>query len=237
MPPHVLTVQSSPSSGPRRLSQWASENGITLDVVAAYEDSLPTSLDADGLIVLGGGYLPDEDDRAPWLPQTRALTAQALDRDVPYLGICLGGQLLAHVGGGRVAGKHGLPESGSTPLQLRPGASNDPLFTGLPAVLPGIEHHEDQIVELPPGADWLAQSQRCPYQAFRIGGHEAWGLQCHPEVAAPDLARWNPDGLREQGFDHADVLAQAQADEPTAEPIWREVFARFSAIVRERVAD
>lgn len=232
----ILTVQSSPTSGPRRLIGWAAREGVDLQVVEAYHDSVPPSLAADGLLVLGGGYLPDEDDRAPWLPRTRELTRQALDAGVPYLGICLGGQLLAHVGGGRVRGKHGRPESGSTPLRLRPDASNDPLFTGLAKVVPAIEHHEDAITALPPGATWLAESERCPYQAFRLADRDAWGLQFHPEVAAQDLRRWNPEGLRNQGFDHADVLRQAEHDEPVAEPLWRSVFGRFVAIVRERAS-
>ncbi len=88
------------------------------------EQPLPTSLDGyAGLVMLGGGLMPDDDDRAPWLAAERALAAEAIARDLPTLGICLGGQLLAHVAGGEVAEKTGPIERGATPsVRPRPDA-------------------------------------------------------------------------------------------------------------------
>ncbi len=231
-------IQNSRTSGLRRLGDWLAEDGLQVDLVEAFDGaSLPDSLDGvAALVLLGGGLMPDADEKAPWLPRERALAQEALSAGVPLLGICLGGQLLAHVAGGEVKADHGLPESGSTPLTLRPEAADDPLFRELPEVVTGMEHHVDAITGLPATAVWLAQSERCPYQAFRIEGAPAWGFQFHPEADAAGVKKWDRDRLREQGFDPDEVVRQAEADEPLAVQTWREVARRFAGIATSRAA-
>jgi GMP synthase (glutamine-hydrolysing) len=222
----VLIVQNSRSGGPGRFGGWLEEAGLRLDVVHAHEGApLPDVLTHDAMIMLGGGYLPGEDDRAPWLAPTRKLVSQALEKSVPLFGICLGGQMIAEVGGGEVTGDVGAPENGSLPVTIRPEAATDPLFAGLPPVVPAIEHHKDAITALPPGAVWLAETDRCPYQAFRLGDR-AWGVQFHPEVLPERIREWEADG-----FDPAEVYARALADEPVSTPIWRGVARRFAELV------
>lgn len=222
----ILVVQHTRDGGPRRLATWLEENGLAVDVVYAPEQPLPQRLTHEAMIVLGGGYLPDEDDRAPWLPRTRALTEEALERGVPFLGICLGGQLLAHVAGGTVEANV-TREYGSVRVTIRPEAMTDPLFGGFPASVPAVEHHVDAITALPPGAAWLASSADCAIQALRVG-RSAWGTQFHPEITADDIrATWDPPD-REQ---HA---AQVAADESLSTPVWRELVDRFADVVRDR---
>lgn len=229
----VLVVQNTPSGGPRRVGAWLREAGLGLDVVRAHDgEPLPESLGPRALVVLGGGYLPDEDGRAPWLPTVRSLTAQALEQGSPMLGICLGGQLLAHVAGGEVRGRHGAPECGSTPVRLRAAAADDVLFGRLPAVTPAIENHVDAITRLPSDAVWLADSERCPHQGFRVGD-AAWGVQFHPEVAAEHLRQWNGERLRTLGFDPERLYERAVADEATSQPVWRAFTHRFARVVFE----
>ncbi|NUW45461.1 type 1 glutamine amidotransferase [Nonomuraea rhodomycinica] len=225
----VLIVQNSRSGGPGRLGGWLEDMGLRLDVVHAYDGApVPARLRHDAMIMMGGGYLPGEDDRAPWLAPTRGLVAEALAGQVPFLGICLGGQMLAEVAGGEVTGDAGAPENGSVPVTLRPETATDALFHGLPPVVPAIEHHVDAITALPPDAVWLAETERCPYQAFRVGGR-AWGVQFHPEVLPERIRTWEVDG-----FDPDEVYAGAVADEPVSTPIWREVATRFAKLVAER---
>lgn len=234
--PKILAVQHSSSGGPGRFDDWLIESGVAVEVVKAGDgEPLPQWLEHDALLVLGGGFLPDEDDRAPWLAPTRALVQQALDRSVPIFGICLGGQMLAHVAGGTVEGDVGAPESGSTPITIRAEATTDPLFHSFPDVVPAIEHHVDAITKLPPGAVWLARSERCPFQAFRVG-ELAWGVQFHPEVEPARLRRWDPERLRSQGFDPDTVIATAVADDPVSAPVWRTVAHRFARIVHDAKA-
>lgn len=230
--PQVLIVQHTATGGPRRLGDWLLEEGLDLDVATPYDGTpLPDLLSHDAIVVLGGGFMPDDDMRAPWLPQTRMLVRQALDHPVPVLGICLGGQLLAHVAGGTVRSNAGAPEHGSTPIRLRSAAGRDPLLRDLPPVVPAIEHHVDAITRLPPAAIWLASSDRCRYQAFRVGP-VAWGVQFHPEVGAERIRHWDADRLRRQGFDRDRLYAQAQAEEPTSAEHWRAVIGRFAAQIR-----
>lgn len=222
----VLVVQNSRSGGPSRWGAWMEEAGLRLDVVHAYDGApVPDRLEHDAMIVLGGGYLPGDDHRAPWLAPTRKLVAQALADEVPLFGICLGGQMLAEVAGGEVTADAGAPENGSLPVTIRPEASGDPLFHGLPGVVPAIEHHVDAITALPPGAVWLAETESCPYQAFRVGVR-AWGVQFHPEVLPARIREWRADG-----FDPDEVYARAVADEPVSTPIWHQVARRFADLV------
>jgi GMP synthase (glutamine-hydrolysing) len=230
--PTVLAVQNTPDGGPGRLRTWLEDAGVAVEVIAAHADeTLPEHLRHQGLIVLGGGMLPDDDQRGPWLPRTRELTRQALEHEIPMLGICLGGQLLAHVAGGRVEGNHGPPEYGSTQIELRPEAGTDRVFADLPPIVSAIEHHVDAITSIPSGTVWLAQSERCPYQAIRVG-ECAWGTQFHPEATVENVRRWEPSGVREAGFNPDELIARAQADEEAATAVWRRLAGRFADLVK-----
>ncbi|MQY13693.1 hypothetical protein SRB5_38430 [Streptomyces sp. RB5] len=231
--PRVLVVQNGAAGGPRRLRDWLTEDGVGTEVVHAYEgESLPADLGAyDALIVLGGGAMPDDTVKMPWLAQTRVLADQALAEGTPYLGICLGGQLLAQAAGGTVEAECGAPELGSTRLTLREPARGDRLFAGLPPRPTAIERHVDRVTELPPDAVWLAESDDCPYQAFRCG-ENAWGLQFHPEVDAERVREWLPEPIREAGFDPEEIVERADRDEPEAAVAWRELTRRFAEVVR-----
>lgn len=227
----LLVVQNHRGGGPGRFGDWLTAEGVALDVVHAYAGApLPRRPDHDGVVVLGGGYLPDDDARAPWLAATRALVAKALERGAPVFGICLGGQLLAQVAGGTVRGAHGEPEMGSTPLTLWREAGDDPLLRGLPERVTAIERHVDAITALPPGAVWLMASERCPYQAFRVG-ERAWGVQFHPEAGADRVRAWDAGRLRAQGLDPVELCRRAELDEPASEAVWHEVARRFASVV------
>lgn len=228
----ALVIQNFPRGGPGRWAPWLAAAGVTPVLVRAYDgEPVPRRLDHAALLVLGGGYLPDEDDRAPWLAPTRELARQALDDGVPYFGICLGGQLLAQVAGGEVRGEHGRPEFGSTPLRLRAEAADDPLFASLPPRPTAIQNHVDAVTRLPGGAHWLAESEGCPYQAFRVG-ERAWGVQFHPEAEAAGILRWNEERLRRYGYEREALHRDALADEAGAAEAWGAVAGRFAGVVR-----
>jgi GMP synthase (glutamine-hydrolysing) len=224
----ALVVQNSRTGGLGRWAGWLAEAGLTPHIVPAHGGApLPARLAHDALIVLGGGFMPDDEGRAPWLADARRLVDDALTRGVCYFGICLGGQLLAQHAGGEVRAGHGTPEFGSTRLTLRPEASGDPLFGDLPASVTAIENHVDRITRLPAGAVWLAASDDCPHQAFRLGP-AAWGVQFHLEADADRILRWSTARLTAHGADRAALHRAASAAEPASAEVWRTVAHRLA---------
>ncbi|GAA3150319.1 type 1 glutamine amidotransferase [Kribbella aluminosa] len=226
----MLIIENDRDSGPGRLLEWMDVRAISPVVVRAW-DGEPVPLQVDGhaaLILLGGGMLPDEDERSPWLPAERLLLRDAHGK-VPVLGICLGGQLLAHTFGGEVKGKYGLPEKGVTSLTVLPAAADDVLLAGLPSSVWAVESHQDQITRLPEDAVLLMSSERCPHQMLRIG--QSWGVQFHPEVGAARVRRWNPERLRSLGFDPDEVVADAERYAGDLDKTWSTVVGRFLSLV------
>ncbi|MCF2434795.1 type 1 glutamine amidotransferase [Streptomyces thinghirensis] len=228
----LLVVQNGPDGGPGRFGDWLASDGPALDVVHAYAGApLPRRLAHEGVMVLGGGYLPDDDVRAPWLAPTRALVAEAVERGVPVFGICLGGQLLAHVAGGTVRADHGEPEFGSTPLTLRAETGSDPLFRGPPERGDGgrapCGRRHRPAAGAPPGW-WRASGARTRRSGSATG---RGGMQFHPEAGADRVRSWAPERIRAKGLDPAELSRRAERDETAAEVVWREVARRFAAVV------
>jgi GMP synthase-like glutamine amidotransferase len=138
-------------------------------------------------MAFGGGMQADEDERYPWLRSALDVLAEGLERDVPTIGVCLGGQMLARAAGGAV-GPAKRVEWGFDEVQLTNAGRLDPLFAGLPRTLHVYQWHS-YAFDLPPGAVALARSPVC-LQAFRVG-ERAWGLQWHPEVTAETVLDWS----------------------------------------------
>lgn len=229
--PAVLVIVNSPTSGPRRLGDWLLDAGLRVDERLGPE-GLPGSLEGyHGLVMLGGGMMPDDDDTGPWLPAERALAAEAVATDLPTLGICLGGQLLAQVAGGEVRADHGPAERGATLICPNDLGRSDRLLGALGEGAPMIENHKDMITELPPGAVLLASSAALANQAFRIGRHVR-GLQFHPEASAETLSGWDEAAMRTDGFSLAELVAAARAVDTANTAAARDLVAAFAAEVR-----
>lgn len=209
-PPTVLVVVNSEGSGPRRFKTWLEAAGVRLDEKFG-GDGLPANLAGyAGLVMLGGGLLPDEYESAPWLRQEGELAKQAIEADLPTLGICLGGQILAHVAGGEVRGKYGAVETGATLISLTEAARGDTVVGAMGPQAHMIENHQDQITRLPDGAVHLARSREVENQAFRLGTN-VWGVQFHPETGAEHLASWSDAALKEKGLDLVSIQERARA--------------------------
>jgi GMP synthase-like glutamine amidotransferase len=231
----VLAVQHEDDAGPGFVGERIRALGARLDVVHPYlGDPIPDTTDGyAGLVVLGGTPGPYDDTSARWLPDVRRLIAGALTEELPLLGICLGGELLAAVAGGKVDRIDGPPEIGLYRLDPTDAARTDPLFAGLPAAAPAVEWHWEEIVELPPGAVSLCGSERFPNQAFRVGA-AAWGTQFHPEVltdGATDWARTSAADLRALGLSVEGVRAGIAASEPELRRVWGELTERWMRVV------
>jgi GMP synthase-like glutamine amidotransferase len=156
--------------------------------------------DLAGMIMLGGRAHAWQEDEAPFLHAERLLTQQCVAGDVPVLGCCLGGQVLARALGGTVrpaaAGEYGW-------LDIAPTAdgARDPLFR-LAATADEVYLWHDDEFTVPAGAVHLSTSAATPVQAFRYG--RAWGLQFHPECDLQLYDSWHgnfPDACDQVGLD------------------------------------
>jgi GMP synthase (glutamine-hydrolysing) len=229
----VLVVQHGADDPPLRVGRWLTERGCVLTVVRGYlGEELPASLTGfDGLVVLGGAMGAYDDEVAPWLVPTRVLLAEAAERDIPTLAICLGHQLLAVANHGRVQ-RQPVHHVGVTPVGLIAAAGTDPLFAGLEPDASALHWNNDLVVETPPGAVVLARS-RFGVQAFRIGS-SVYGVQFHPEVEVETVAGWARDDVLSGDLTAAEAdqeLGTLQRSDDQLSVTWRAFTHRFAGLL------
>lgn len=232
--PRILVVVNDWESGPRRLIDWLVAGGWDFDLRSSWKTGIPSHEGYAGVVLLGGGYLPQETDRGPWLADEADLVRTCAADGTPVLGICLGGQMIAHAFGGEVRGEYGTPEKGATPVTVLPAAEGDPVFGGIIGDQHFIESHVDQITELPADAVLLASSEGVRIQAFRIG--TCWGTQFHPEADSRNVRSWEPEKLAKLGFDKEQLISTAEAVEPEMVAAAEKLVTGFLDVVRARAA-
>lgn len=237
----VLVLRHESVEEPGRIGQALDRRGIRWRSASPYAgDPLPTTAeDLRALVVLGGCLGLADLPETPFLRAELRLIDDAIGRDVPVLGICLGSQLLAHALGGGVA--PGPWQLGWGPVSLTTDGARDPVLGGLPAVLapetpedgaatepnrfPALHWHHDWLVP-PSDAKILATDADGPAcQVFRFG--RSLGMLCHLEAEASQviaMARAFPTDLAAAGVD-ARTVVEATADvDRTASRIGNAVF-------------
>lgn len=182
MTPACLVIQHVEAESSFAIGEALAAAGVQIDVRRVHADEpLPVGLvDHDALVVMGGPMSARSDRCFPTRRQELALLAEALELGRPTLGVCLGAQLLASAGGGRVIAGAGAPEIGWAPVRFTTAARDDPLLSAVPATLTVLHWHGDTY-DPPPGAVHLGSTASYRHQAFRMGDR-AWGLQFHVEV-------------------------------------------------------
>jgi GMP synthase (glutamine-hydrolysing) len=139
----------------------------------------------EGIVIMGGPM--SANDTLPGLAKELRIIEQALERNMPMLGICLGSQLIAKASGARVYRNAAL-EIGWEAVHFTEAGQRDPLFCGIAAAT-RFFHWHGETFDLPQGAEWLAWSEKCRHQAYRLGSN-VYGLQFHPEVSAEMIEEW-----------------------------------------------
>lgn len=241
--PRVLAVMNDASDSPALVGVWLAEAGVVVEEVHGFDGAaVPTVVPDDvfGILTLGGAMGAYEVPEYSWLAAEQALMLDAIARDVPVLGICLGGQLLAAAAGGTVELGSG-PEIGLVRVERTDAGATDAVISAIdapPQAIPAAEWHQDFITSLPESAVLLLTSPGCPVQAFRIGP-SAYGLQMHPEVDGPTFASWLgiPDqALERSGIDIHQSLRDVADAERELLQAWQPMVAAWAQLVHERAA-
>ena len=182
----VLILQNLTHDGPGYLATWLVAQGIGFDVFNTEAGAVyPASVTGYRGLALMGGEMSANDD-LPSLRQAERLIIEAMDQDIPVLGHCLGGQLMAKALGAAVVASP-APEIGWQTMQV---ADNPEAADWLGAAGPRTVYHwHAETFGLPSGAHLLASSPACPNQAYAWGRHI--GMQFHVELDAAKLAAWS----------------------------------------------
>jgi len=184
----ALILQHLNADGPAYLGRWLSEQGEPFEVRNSEAgDVYPDDLRPYSALAILGGEM-SANDPLPSLRQAERLILLAIDRGLPVIGHCLGGQLMARALGARVVDAP-TPEIGWQPMQVQ--ATPEALSWLGDAGPRSVFQWHYETFELPRGAVRLAESAACANQAFAIGAHLA--MQFHVEVDEEKLGRWSLD--------------------------------------------
>ena len=184
----VLVLQHIACEHPGVFSEVMRERDVETEAVELDEgQSLPDWREFDAVLAMGGPMGAGDDAAHPWLAAEKRLVREAVEAGRPFLGVCLGVQLLAAALGARVYESE-RPEVGLLEVELTADGRDDPLFAGVDDLPLTLQWHGDTF-DLPRGAVRLATSPMAQNQAFRVG-ERAYGIQFHLEVTREMAGEW-----------------------------------------------
>ena len=239
-PPRLLVLQHIDCEHPGIFRDFLAEDGIAWNAVELDEGEAIPALDGyDALWVMGGPMDVWQEDAHPWLaPEKAAIREAVVERRMPFLGLCLGHQLLAVALGGEV-GPAATPEIGILETQLTEAGRASPLFAGLPDRSSCLQWHSAEVLRAPEGAVVLASSPACRVQAMAIGDR-AFGIQYHVELTPSTVTDWGAVPEYEAALDKAlgdgalPRLAAEAADKMSGfNAAARRLYENFMAIAKE----
>jgi GMP synthase (glutamine-hydrolysing) len=218
----ILIIMHQARSDPGRVGEALRTLGYELDIrIPAVGQSLPTDPKEHKAVVIFGGPMSANDDHEPFIRDETRYVELVLARDLPFFGICLGAQIMARVLGGRVS-RHpqGFMEIGYYPVRATPAGA--PYFADS---FLAYQWHKEGF-ELPAGCELLASGDAFENQAFRHG-HNAIGIQFHPEVTEAMNRRWLSRAahmLSEPGAQSAEQQLATRAERDWIVRLWLDNF-------------
>ena len=217
----VLIVLHQETSSPGRVGNALRLIGHKLDIRRPrFGDALPETLDDHaGAVIFGGPMSANDPD--DFVKQEIDWIGTALKEDRPFLGICLGAQMLAKHLGARVSPHHaGLSQIGYYPI--RPTKAGRAICPDWPD---HVYHWHGEGFDLPAGSECLAEGSDFPFEAFRTG--HAFGFQFHPDVTTAMMHRWTTHGHERLSLPGAQARRAhfaARAIHDIAERAWLKAF-------------
>lgn len=233
----MLAIQHICCEPPGKIDEALNARGFSTARVQIFKGHrVPGEIaEAAGLVLMGGPMGVYEQDRYPFLREEARLIEQALKKDKPVLGVCLGSQLLATVLGAHV--KPGeKKEIGWHPVRLNEPASTDILWRGIGGTFVAYHWHGD-VFDLPSDSVSLASSTLSSCQAFRYGSN-AYGFLFHMEVTETivrNMVRVFADELRAEELDAEEILQGVQDHLHGLNQIGDTVFQRWAELVRAAI--
>jgi len=188
----VAVFRTAPSEGPGYFATYLERRSIGLQLVAL-DGGAPVPRDPRpfaGLVFMGGPM--SVNDELPWIAPALELMRSAVRNDIPVLGHCLGGQLLAKAFGGTVRANP-VKEIGWGEVSV---ADNQLAreWLGEAASFESFHWHGETF-SIPPGATRVLEGPHCVNQAFALGKH--FGMQCHVEMTEELVRSWLVSGADE----------------------------------------
>ena len=241
MAPHLLILQHVAHEGLGTLEPVFKQAGCALLRLNAADPKAawPRVDKLNGLVVMGGPQSVYEQATYPYLKREIAFLQEALTKNFPILGVCLGAQLVAAALGANVT-KNAQKEIGWYPLMREPGADGDPLCELFGQTESVFQWHGDTF-SLPQGAVRLFSSPLCQDQAFRVRDN-VYGLQFHVEVTEPMIRAWIKANAAEvtslRGvIDPTTIRRQTAQHMPRLTELSRHVAATFVTRLRQRAPE
>ena len=188
----IAIFRHAPSEGPGYLAGFLDARNLPWQLIRI-DAGEPVPADASqfsGLVFMGGPM--SVNDELPWIGPVLALIRDAVARDIPVLGHCLGGQLMTRALGGVVT-KNAVREIGWGEVFVDDNAEARAWFGDVTSVT--AFHWHGETFSLPAGAVHLLSSKHCANQAYALGKHLA--LQCHVEMSEAMIREWCEIGAEE----------------------------------------
>ena len=221
----VAIFRHSITEGPAYFAAFLDRHGVPWRLIKTDEgDAVPVDCAGFGGLAFMGGPMSVNDD-LPWIAPVLALIREAVRADVPVIGHCLGGQLMAKALGGVVA-HNAVKEIGWGRVDILPALESRRWLGDVTAF--ESFHWHGETFSIPAGAVRLAASEYCPNQMFALGKH--LGMQCHVEMTPALIAEWCKDWERE-----VRLLAQRSASVQAPDQMLADVARKTAQL--HRIAD
>ena len=190
---NIIVLQHIKIEDPGYIKDLMLADGFNLTTIELDEgEKIPTDLsNFDAMFCMGGPMDTWMEKEYPWLiDEKKAIKRFVIDLKKPYLGFCLGCQLLGEIIGGKVV-KSINPEIGMLNINFSENKNSDPLFSKFPKNITSLQWHsyEVQGLEDNNAVTLLASSSETKYQIFRYQNH-AYGIQFHIEVKDTTVNEW-----------------------------------------------